>query len=185
MKRLFLFVPVALFVVLGIFLFSGIGKDPTELPSMALGKKMPAFELPELGADTRTVTEKQLLGRAAVLNVWASWCPTCVHEHPFLLKLSKRGIPVIGINYQDEDQAALNWLEKYKNPYELIIVDKKGRLGFDLGVTGAPETFLLDANGQIRYRHTGVLDEAVWQAHFASSFAGQSDAQVGQASAEP
>ncbi len=171
MKRLFFFVPALLFVVLSCFLYFGLGNDPTVLPSVTVGKPVPAFQLPVLGAEEGTeLSQEELAGEPYLLNVWATWCAACLVEHPYLYELSQRGVKIVGINYKDDPAAAVKWLEKYKDPYAVSVVDARGRLGFDLGVTGAPETFLVDAEGQILYRHLGVVDENVWESHFASTF---------------
>ncbi|WP_370978554.1 DsbE family thiol:disulfide interchange protein [Agaribacterium sp. ZY112] len=171
MNKYWRFIPVVVFFVLAGFLFSGLGKDPTELPSVVLGKDLPSFELPTLDSNLeQSISNQALVGEAALINIWATWCATCLQEHPFLYELSQQGIKIVGVNYQDDTEKAKRWLKKYKNPYAVTVVDKKGRLGFDLGVTGAPETFLLDKHGKIIYRHTGVVDKTVWQEHFAAAF---------------
>ncbi len=160
--RLKLFLPLILFAVLALFLLRGLDLDPRALPSALIDRPMPAFALPLLGAD-KTMTQADLVGRPALVNVWATWCVSCRVEHPYLDTLAQAGIPIYGINYKDEDAAALRWLQELGNPYVATIADREGSLGLDMGVYGAPETYLLDAGGVIRYRHVGVVDEQVWR----------------------
>jgi cytochrome c biogenesis protein CcmG/thiol:disulfide interchange protein DsbE len=159
--RLRLFLPLVLFVGLGLFLFRGLSLDPTALPSALIDRPLPEFELPVLGGD-RNVNRNDLLGEVALYNVWATWCISCRVEHPYLQQLADRGIAIYGINYKDDDAGALRWLQELGDPYRLNIVDRDGSLGVDLGVYGAPETYVVDAGGVIRYRHVGVVDERVW-----------------------
>ncbi|MEM8562922.1 MAG: DsbE family thiol:disulfide interchange protein [Pseudomonadota bacterium] len=161
-SRLKLFLPLLLFVALALFLFRGLSLDPQAMPSALIDQPLPAFNLPALGKNTQ-ITRDDVLGEVALMNVWATWCVSCRVEHPYLLQLSDSGIPIYGINYKDEDAAALRWLAELGDPYRANIVDKSGTLGIDLGVYGAPETYLVDAKGMIRYRHVGVVDERIWE----------------------
>lgn len=160
--RLKLFLPLLAFTVLSIFLFRGLWLDPREIPSALVGRPVPMFSLPRLGTQTQ-LSEADLAGQVGLLNVWATWCPSCRVEHPYLVQLAEAGIPVYGLNYKDRDDAARRWLEELGNPYRFNIVDREGTLGLDLGVYGAPETYLIDAEGVIHYRHVGVVDENVWR----------------------
>ncbi len=158
--RLKLFLPLILFAVLAVFLVRGLQLDPKELPSALIDKPFPEFQLDAFAGgtlDTAAVT-----GEVALFNVWATWCITCRVEHPYLTELASRGVPIYGINYKDEDGAARKWLEELGDPYRAVIADRDGSLGLDLGVYGAPETYLVDARGLVRYRHVGVVDEKVW-----------------------
>jgi cytochrome c biogenesis protein CcmG/thiol:disulfide interchange protein DsbE len=161
-SRLKLFAPLMLFAVLSIFLFRGLGLDPSEMPSALIDQPLPAFNLPRLGEESM-LTRADVTGQPGLLNVWATWCVACRVEHPYLLELAARGIPVYGLNYRDEDSSALSWLSELGNPYRLNIADREGTLALDLGVYGAPETYLLDGDGIIRYRHVGIVDDEVWQ----------------------
>ena len=161
-SRLKLFVPLMLFAVMAIFLFRGLGLDPTEMPSALIDRPLPAFNLPALGEDS-VLSVSDVTGEVSLLNVWATWCPSCRVEHPYLRQLADQGVPLYGLNYKDKDADALRWLEELGNPYRKIIADHEGTLGLDLGVYGAPETYLLDAAGIIRYRHVGVVNEKVWE----------------------
>jgi cytochrome c biogenesis protein CcmG/thiol:disulfide interchange protein DsbE len=161
-KSLFL-IPLALFLGLGFFLWKGLYLDPRELPSAMIDRPMPAFELPSLTEPDRQLSVADLKGEVALINVWATWCPTCKEEHSFLNQLAQQGVVIYGINYKDEPVKATSWLQRYLNPYREVILDKEGRLGLDLGVYGAPETYVIDANGTIRYRHVGAVDAKVWK----------------------
>ena len=120
---------------------------------------IPEFELKVL--DNSMTVDNDLLDGDYVLNVWASWCITCIIEHPYLTSLSKNGIPVIGLNYKDEQEDAIIWLKKYGNPYQTILHDYKGNLALDLGVTGAPETFLI-SNGKVVAHYQGEVNDQIW-----------------------
>jgi len=162
MKRLNLFVPLVIFLGLGLFLLKGLEKDPNAMPSALLDKPVPSFELAVLGGDS-TVNAQVIRGRPALINVWATWCAPCRIEHPFLNELKARGVRIIGVNYKDEPKAAIGWLKAKGDPYELSVMDLNGKLGLDLGVFGAPETYLVDSAGIIRAKHVGILNETVWQ----------------------
>jgi cytochrome c biogenesis protein CcmG, thiol:disulfide interchange protein DsbE len=160
-SRLKLFLPLILFTLLAITLFRGLGLDPNEMPSALIDRPLPAFNLPALG-QTGMLSEVDVTGQPALLNVWATWCVSCRVEHPYLKQLAQQGIPIFGLNYKDDDSAAQRWLEELGDPYRFNIADREGTLGLDMGVYGAPETYLLDAKGVVRYRHVGVVDEKVW-----------------------
>jgi cytochrome c biogenesis protein CcmG/thiol:disulfide interchange protein DsbE len=159
--RLKLFLPLILFVVLALFLFRGLELDPRELPSALIDKPLPEFSLRALGEE-RDLEKADVIGEVSLFNVWATWCVSCRVEHPYLQQLAAAGVPIFGINYKDDDADALRWLQALGDPYRANIVDSQGTLGLDLGVYGAPETYLVDARGVIRYRHVGVVDERVW-----------------------
>ena len=162
MKKFLYFLPVLLFMVLGIFLFRGIQMDPSEMPSALIGKPVPAFSLPTLAGDKK-ISDLDLRGQVTLINVWATWCVSCRMEHPYLITLAQNGLRIVGLDYKDDDQQAKQWIQQLGNPYALVITDKTGGLGLDLGVFGAPESFLLDKNGIIRYKRVGVIDERVWR----------------------
>jgi len=163
MQRFKLFIPLILFVILALVFYIMLSKDynPQDLPSALLDKKVPAFELTEL-ISQKTITENDLPKTAYLLNVWATWCISCRVEHPFLNKLQQEGVSIVGIDYKDDADKAIKWLEDLHNPYDTVVFDENGKLGLDLGVYGAPETFLVDKNGLIHYKHVGVVDERVW-----------------------
>ena len=163
-----LLIPLAVFLALVVIL--GIGftlEDPHYLPSEMIDRPFPAFALPELHDAERTLTPDDLAGQVALVNVWATWCANCLIEHPELMRIkAEEGIPIYGINYNDEVDKAKRWLERHDNPYALNIVDSEGRLGIDLGVYGAPETYILDENAVIQYRHVGVVTEDIFNETF-------------------
>jgi len=164
MKRFFLFLPLLVAVVLGVVLFAGIGKDPTKLESALVGKPVPEFSLEDLNAPDTRLDASLFKGKVQLLNVWGTWCPACRDEHDDLMWLAEdKGVSIVGLNYKDNRDDALVWLERLGNPYSASIYDPRGTLGFDLGVYGAPETFVIDDQGRVRYRHVGVVNQKVWQ----------------------
>jgi len=142
-------------------LLRGIELDPTELPSPLIDKPFPDFQLQELRSG-KALTAADLKGKAVLLNVWATWCVSCKMEHPFLLQLAKEGVVIVGLNYKDDSSQALLWLQNLGDPYVFNISDPQGKLGLDLGVFGAPETFIIDQQGIVRHKHVGVIDQRVW-----------------------
>ena len=153
-------IPVLLFLALGILLAFGlrIADHKTEIPSPLIGKPLPPFELPVLGQPDRVLTNEDLIGEPFLLNVWASWCPTCRVEHPFIEELARSGaVRVVGFNYKDELDDAQAWLRRFGDPYEITLQDYSGRYAIDLGVYAAPESFLVDANGTIIFKQIGAV----------------------------
>ena len=161
MARFKLFLPLGMFLALALLLGRGLQLDPKAMPSALIDQPLPDFSLPVLGSEKIT-SRSELVGEVALFNVWATWCVSCRVEHPYLGQLASQGVPIYGINYKDDDSAALEWLQQLGDPYRLSIVDAQGSLGLDLGVYGAPETYVVDSSGVIRYRHVGVIDERVW-----------------------
>jgi cytochrome c biogenesis protein CcmG/thiol:disulfide interchange protein DsbE len=138
--------------------------DPHELPSALLGKPFPEFEAPLLHEPERTVERADLLGEPVLVNVWATWCPTCAAEHDELIRIREStGLRIVGVNYKDDPAKAVRWLEAYGNPYDLVIQDPDGSLGVELGVYGAPESFLLDSGGTIVYKRVGDINPRIWR----------------------
>ncbi len=156
--------PLLAFLLLVGFLLRGLFSDPTELSSALVGKPVPSFTVPDI-YDTRVIhTEQVLSGRPMLLNVWATWCPTCRAEHEYLNQLAAQGVYIVGLNYKDDSRSkAVNWLNTLGDPYQLNLFDESGRVAIEFGVYGAPETFVIDAAGRIRYRHVGDVNERVWQ----------------------
>jgi len=151
------FVPTVLFLVLVVFLYIGLRKDPSEVPSPLIGKPVPQFSLPRLD-DAGLFTNKEFFGKVSLLNVWATWCYACYQEHPVLNDLADRDVvPIYGLNYKDVAAKAKQYLADYGNPYLANAFDETGRVGIEWGVYGAPETFLIDKEGIIRYKHIGPL----------------------------
>jgi cytochrome c biogenesis protein CcmG/thiol:disulfide interchange protein DsbE len=166
LKLWLLSLPLVAFLILLLLLWRGLGNDPTLLPSALINRPLPSFRVATLADPQRIVTPEDLKGGIALLNVWATWCPTCQAEHATLKALAGQGVVIYGVNYKDDRDRALQWLQQLGDPYRFNINDEAGQLGIDLGVYGAPETFLLDARGVIRYRHVGALDEQVWREDF-------------------
>lgn len=167
MQRLKLFLPLLVFAGLALLFWQGLKLDPNAMPSALIDRPVPEFSLPTLEDGGAVVDARIFNGQVTLLNVWATWCISCRVEHPYLNKLSAEGMRIIGLNYKDDVVAAKKWLKDLHNPYELSIVDADGRMGLDLGVFGAPETYVVDAQGVIRYKHVGVVDERVWQRDIA------------------
>lgn len=159
-RRWVLVVPLLLFGALALFLLRGLALDPTELPSALLNKPWPNFHLQTLEGESKT--ERDLRGQKALVNIWATWCITCRVEHPFLSDLQQRGVRIIGINYKDDPEAARQWLNNKGNPFVFSIQDRDGKLGIELGVFGAPETYFIDSQGVIQYKHVGEINQRVW-----------------------
>jgi cytochrome c biogenesis protein CcmG/thiol:disulfide interchange protein DsbE len=167
MKRLLMFLPVVAVIVLGVILFAGIGKDPNNLESALIGKPVPSFSLADLREADKQLDSELFKGQVSLLNVWGTWCPACRDEHDDLLWLAEeKGVRIVGLNYKDDREEALNWLSTLGDPYAVNVYDPRGSLGFDLGVYGAPETYFIDAGGIVRYRHVGVVNEQVWDEKF-------------------
>ena len=169
MRRWLMLIPLAIFLAMAGFLYKGLYLDPTELPSAMIGKPFPAFSLPSVDGGT-PLTEADLKGKPALVNVWGTWCISCRVEHPVLNKLAEKGVVIYGINYKDDNAAAVKWLAEFHNPYQLDIRDEDGNLGLNLGVYGAPETFFIDAKGIIRDKYVGVIDEQVWREKLAAKY---------------
>ena len=159
-------IPVIIFIGLLFLLRAGLNHDPRALPTELAGQPVPEFSLNEL-LTQQQVSNADLPEGPYLLNVWGTWCASCYIEHPFLVELAKnKTIDIVGINHKDDRDAAIAYLKKYEDPFVMNLFDPKGRMGINLGVYGAPETFLVGKDGQIKYRHVGVLDERVWQEKF-------------------
>lgn len=163
MQRLKLFIPLVVFALLALLFWRGLSLDPNAMPSALLNKPVPEFQLPSLEDPQVMVSRDIFQGQVSLLNVWATWCPPCYDEHPYLVKLSQEGVRIIGVNYKDKVEDSQRWLNDLGNPYEVTIQDADGRLGVDLGVSGWPETYVVDAKGLIRYKHVGVVDDKAWR----------------------
>lgn len=160
--------PLGIFLAIGVLLAAGVwlSRDANRdaLPSPLIGKPAPEFALPVLHEPGRIVTSKELRGAPYVLNVWGSWCVECQTEHPVVTRFAEtKRVRVIGYNWKDEREDALRWLERFNNPYWLVLQDYEGGTAIDFGIYGAPETFLIDAEGRIRWKHVGVLTDAIVQ----------------------
>ena len=150
--------PLAIFAALVALLAVGLTLDPRKVPSPLIGKPAPHFELPLLQEAKQTFTERDMLGKVWILNVWASWCVSCREEHPVLLELAASGtVPVYGLNYKDKREDGLAWLKGMGDPYKVSIFDFDGKVGIDYGVYGVPETYVIDQSGVIRLKLTGPI----------------------------
>jgi cytochrome c biogenesis protein CcmG/thiol:disulfide interchange protein DsbE len=160
-------VPLVAFAILIPVLMIGLTRDPRELPSPLLQQAAPQFELPSLLDPARTVGSKDFANQMTLLNVWATWCPGCRQEHDFLLQLAREAVlPIYGLNWRDNRPEATRWLEVLGNPYVASAFDEEGRVGIDWGVYGAPETFLIDANGIVVHKHIAPLTREIWERDF-------------------
>lgn len=158
-----IFTFVLIFGGMFFLLWKSLYHKPEELPSPLIGKPVPAFHLINLYDPAHALTEQNLKGHVALLNVWASWCSACEMEHPLLLEIKKNyPYPIYGINYRDDPQQAKAFLDNMGNPYTAIGEDVTGEVGMDLGVYGTPETFIINKSGNIVYRHVGVITEDSW-----------------------
>lgn len=162
--------PLAVFALIGAFLFVGLSRDPSEIPSPLIDKPAPVFEAAQLvaaGESGSLFQSAEMEGKVWVLNVWASWCGPCIAEHPFLVQFAAtHDIPVVGLNYKDVPEDASAWLVRHGNPFDTVISDVEGVVGLDFGVYGVPETFVIDAQGNVRYKHVGPLDAQSMQEKF-------------------
>lgn len=157
---------VAFLLLVGVFIV-GLQQDPRQLPSTFIGKPAPAFDLPALRNPGERVTEKILVGKPTLFNVWATWCVGCRQEHGFLMELStSNAIPIVGLNWRDDRSAALQWLQQYGDPYVVTAFDVDARVGIDWGVYAAPETFLVSPEGTVVHKHLGPLNPVIWQRDF-------------------
>ena len=162
MKSLRFLAPLLIFAVVAVFLALGLKLDPREVPSPLIDKSAPEFELPRLLQMEGVVGTAEMRGEVWLLNVWASWCSACRVEHPLLNDLARRQIVrIVGLNYKDAPADARSWLREFGNPYDIIAVDREGEVGIDWGVYGVPETFVIDREGVIRYKHIGPVDTKV------------------------
>jgi len=165
-------VPLVAVLILIPFLILGLRSDPSKLPSQYIGKPAPEFSLPTLQDPTKTLSTADLKGQISLVNIWATWCPGCRTEHGFLMELaSSNTIPIYGIDYRDNRADALRWLEQLGNPYVATGFDEDGRVGIDWGAYGAPETFLISAEGTVLYRFAGPLNWTLWKQEFVPRIA--------------
>lgn len=157
-------IPLAIFVILVVFLAIGLGHDPREVPSPLINQPAPAFQLAQLHDQTKNFSAAEMRGKVWLLNVWASWCVSCRDEHPVLMELARsKTIPIYGLNYKDKPEDATAWLRDFGDPYVLSAMDADGRVGIDYGVYGVPETYLIDKNGIIRFKQIGPVTPEVVQ----------------------
>lgn len=157
-------IPLMLFLVLGVAFAIGLTKDPRELPSQMIDRPFPEFTLPDLLDMDKTIDQSYFDGQVTLVNIFGSWCVACDQEHPMLMKLARNNeIPMLGVDWRDTVEKGRRWLARGGNPYTRVIFDADSMLAIDLGVTGAPESFIVDKKGQIRYKYIGPITEKVWQ----------------------
>nr|WP_070958662.1 DsbE family thiol:disulfide interchange protein [Hyphomonas sp. Mor2] len=158
------FIPAGAFVILVVFLGIGLTRDPSIIPTEMIDRDMPTFELTELYDETETVTDTSLIGEVSLVNVFGSWCVACLQEHPTLMQLHQDDtVRIVGVNWRDTREDAINWLERHGDPYDTIIFDGESDLAIEIGVTGAPETFIVDRSGRIRFKQIGPITSDVWR----------------------
>lgn len=171
-------VPAAFLVLVGFFIV-GLNRDPSLVPSPLIGKPAPTYELPSVADAAVMVRSADFLGRKHVVNVWATWCVECRREHAALLEISRRNVlPIVGLDWKDERAAAQQWLAQLGNPYVISAFDEEGRVAIDFGVYGAPESFLIDEQGKVLYKHVGALTLEVWEQKFMPLINGSQAGQV-------
>lgn len=159
--------PIVLFVTLVGFFARGLQLDPSHVPSPLIGKTIPEFTLPTLANADVNLSDRDLRGQVSLINVWATWCVGCRQEHAYLVELAERlEVPIYGLNWKDDNTRAQQWLQQLGDPYTTTAVDSEGRVAIDFGVYGAPETFLVDSNGTVLYKHLSPLTREVWQTEF-------------------
>lgn len=164
MKKIILFAPIMVFAVLIGYFAVGLTRDPAYIPSMLIDRPAPAFDLPAIQGYTEGFSNDDLHGRASLVNVFGSWCVSCAVEHPVLLQMEAEGVaPIYGLNWKDKPGAGAKWLIQRGDPYTLIGDDAAGRVAIDFGVTGAPETFVIDKNGRVRHKHIGPITPDDWR----------------------
>ncbi|MGM8871869.1 DsbE family thiol:disulfide interchange protein [Psychrobacter sp. 2Y5] len=161
--KIWFLIPLLVFVGVLYLLGNQLGKPTEVVMNTALERPVPDFKLPLLSDTSRIMTNENLPDEPFLMNVWGSWCPTCIVEHPFLMELEERGVNLVGVNYKDEIGNALSYLNRGGDPFSMSIQDSSGQFALDLGLTGAPETFVVDGNGVIRQHIIGEINEANWQ----------------------
>ncbi len=160
MKR---WLPLIIFAAMVGFFAKGLFLNPREVPSPFIGKATPAFKLPLVGQPDQTFSPADMKGKVWLLNVWAPWCVACRQEHAALMQIAQGGlVPIVGLNWKDKDREAQVLLAQVGNPYVAVPDDLSGMVGIDYGVTGTPETYLVDKDGIIRFKQIGPIDQDVW-----------------------
>ena len=161
--RIWFLIPLIIFAAFIVMLYFRLGQPTEIVTNTALERPVPAFELPLLSDTSRIMTNDNLPDQPFLMNIWGSWCPTCIIEHPFLMQLEERGVNLVGVNYKDDIGDALGYLNRGGDPFSMSIQDLSGQFALDLGLTGAPETFVVDGEGVIRQHIVGEINEGNWQ----------------------
>lgn len=164
MKRFSFYLPMVIFAGVAIYMAVGLTLDPQKLPSTLIDKPVPEFDLPPIDGSQEGFSSKDLLGHVSMINIWGSWCVSCIYEHPLLMEIARQElVPIYGLDWKDPPGEGMKWLNKEGNPYTLIGDDADGRVAIDFGVTGAPETFIVDKEGRIRYKYIGPITFEDWE----------------------
>lgn len=156
--------PFLAFVVLAGLFAVGLTKGPAQIKTQMIDRPVPDFTLTDLLDESRTYSQEDLRGQVSLVNVFGSWCAPCAVEHPSINAIGEQGVVrIIGVNWRDERQAGQNWLARLGNPYDMVLYDDLSLLAIGLGVTGAPESYIVDASGTVRYKHVGILTPQIWR----------------------
>ena len=162
MTRVIFILPVLVFAAVVIAFAGGLKRDPSQIPSALIDRPLPQFDLPGVSPTSAGFATAEFRGEPKLLNVFASWCGACRQEHPFLMGLKDQGVLIYGLDWKDKPADGAAWLVEFGNPYTKTANDESGRTGIDLGVTGAPETFVIDRRGRVRYKQIGPINAEVW-----------------------
>ena len=183
--KIWFLLPLIVFAGFIIMLYLRLGQPTDIVTNTALERPVPTFELPLLSDTSRIMTNDNLPDQPFLMNIWGSWCPTCVIEHPFLMQLEERGVNLVGVNYKDDIGDALGYLNRGGDPFSMSIQDLSGQFALDLGLTGAPETFVVDGEGIIRQHIVGEINEGNWQSRITPCLMVLNEADKGNVSPDP
>ena len=183
--RIWFLIPLIIFAAFIVMLYFRLGQPTEIVTNTALERPVPAFELPLLSDTSRIMTNDNLPNQPFLMNIWGSWCPTCIIEHPFLMQLEERGVNLVGINYKDDIGDALGYLNRGGDPFSMSIQDLSGQFALDLGLTGAPETFVVDGEGVIRQHIVGEINESNWQSRIMPCLMVLNEADKSNVSPDP
>ena len=183
--RIWFLIPLIIFAAFIVMLYFRLGQPTEIVTNTALERPVPAFELPLLSDTSRIMTNDNLPDQPFLMNIWGSWCPTCIIEHPFLMQLEERGVNLVGVNYKDDIGDALGYLNRGGDPFSMSIQDLSGQFALDLGLTGAPETFVVDGEGVIRQHIVGEINEGNWQSRITPCLMVLNEADKSNVSPDP
>ncbi|AAZ19408.1 probable periplasmic protein thiol:disulfide oxidoreductase DsbE [Psychrobacter arcticus 273-4] len=183
--RIWFLIPLIIFAAFIVMLYFRLGQPTDIVTNTALERPVPAFELPLLSDTSRIMTNDNLPDQPFLMNIWGSWCPTCIIEHPFLMQLEERGVNLVGVNYKDDIGDALGYLNRGGDPFSMSIQDLSGQFALDLGLTGAPETFVVDGEGVIRQHIVGEINESNWQSRIRPCLMVLNEADKSNVSPDP
>ena len=183
--RIWFLIPLIIFAAFIVMLYFRLGQPTEIVTNTALERPVPAFELPLLSDNSRIMTNDNLPNQPFLMNIWGSWCPTCIIEHPFLMQLEERGVNLVGVNYKDDIGDALGYLNRGGDPFSMSIQDLSGQFALDLGLTGAPETFVVDGEGIIRQHIVGEINESNWQSRITPCLMVLNEADKSNVSPDP